>query len=192
MKPKFDWKKMQEYYDQGHTMKEVCEKFGISQQAVTKSRYFKTRTSEEQHAMAVKTRIQNGNHKHNEHTKKKLSEIAIKRGFGGKNYRKNFVYKGINLESSYELLLAKELDKNKINWIRPKRLYWIDATGKNRHYTPDFYLPDYNVYLDPKNDYLIKIDSEKIKLCSDQNNVIILVLSKKELLWETIQNKMRD
>lgn len=27
--------------------------------------------------------------------------------------------------------------------------------GIKHTYTPDFYLPEYNVYLDPKNDYLI-------------------------------------
>lgn len=192
MRTKFDWIKIQEYYDRGHTVKEVCAEFNISQQAVSKSKYFKSRPIEEQHAMAVATRKRNGTHTHNATTKEKLSRIAIQRGFGGKNYRKIFNYNGVILESTYELFLAKELDKNNISWIRPKRLYWIDKTGKQRHYTPDFYLVDYDIYLDPKNDYLIKIDSEKIILCSDQNNVKILILSKNELSWEIIKEKMRD
>lgn len=34
-------------------------------------------------------------------------------------------------------------------------VYW-DDDGKQRRYVPDFYLPKYDLYLDPKNDYLIK------------------------------------
>jgi two-component system chemotaxis sensor kinase CheA len=44
----------------------------------------------------------------------KIKAKAIERGFGGKNYRKTFEYNGIFLESSYELIVAKELDKNNI------------------------------------------------------------------------------
>jgi len=42
-----------------------------------------------------------------------------------------------------------------ILWVRPKSLpYEID--GKKRKYFPDFLLVDYGIYLDPKNDFLIK------------------------------------
>lgn len=56
--------------------------------------------------------------------------------------------------------------------------------GKQHRYTPDFYLPEYDIYLDPKNDYLINNinpslgynDVEKIKKVSTQNNIKILIL----------------
>lgn len=32
----------------------------------------------------------------------------------------------VNLDSSYERILAKILDDQKIKWIRPKPLIWVD------------------------------------------------------------------
>jgi hypothetical protein len=69
------------------------------------------------------------------------------------------------------LKLAISLDENNIKWDTCSRFNYIDRFGKSRTYTPDFYLIDYDVYLDPKNDFLINninpslgfSDKEKIK-----------------------------
>lgn len=50
-------------------------------------------------------------------------------------------------------------------------MFYTDNEGNLRYYYPDFYLEDYNVYLDPKNDYLLNnphsghnySDKDKIK-----------------------------
>lgn len=64
-----------------------------------------------------------------------------------KNFRgKNFIYKNINMDSSWEVELAKWLDRLDIKWIRPT---YIQLESKK--YYPDFYLPDLDIYLDPKN-----------------------------------------
>jgi len=186
-KSKYNWQEVQAYYDNGHSLEETAKHFGMQKGNLSKSRFFTSRTISEQRKMAVATRRKNDNYSHSAESKQKLSDIAIKRGFGGKNYRKTFEYKGTILESSYELKLAKELDNHGVLWIRPKRFHWIDSSGKQRHYTPDFYLIEYDIYLDPKNDYLIKIDSEKVRLCSEQNNVRIVVLSKQNLSWQAIK-----
>ena len=96
-------------------------------------------------------------------------------------------YKGILLDSSYESIVARSLDENSVKWCRPsKGLKWFDGK-QNRHYLPDFYLSDYDVYLDPKNDFLIKKDKIKIELTIQQNNVKILVLDKNNLTWDKIK-----
>lgn len=123
---------------------------------------------------------------HSEETKRKLSKIAIENGYGGKNYKNIQEYSGVRLESSYELKVAKKLDMNNINWIRPKRIRWVDSENKIRYYTPDFYLPNYDVYLDPKNDYLIKIDEDKIKRVMSQNCIRVIVLNKSSLDYNSI------
>ena len=186
MKNKYNWPEIQKYYDLGHSIAEVSEKFSVTKQMCMRSKHFTSRAKEDQSKMMVATRKNRGTNLHTQDTKNFLSAKAIERGFGGKNYRKTFEYNGVLLESSYELLLAKELDKNNIKWIRPKRLKWIDETGKQRHYTPDFYLTEFDIYLDPKNDYLIKIDSVKVRLCAIQNNVKIYVLNKSQLSWDYI------
>ena len=87
----------------------------------------------------------------------------------------------VNLDSSYERKVAKFLDLNKIEWIRPEPLLWIDLNGKEHHYFPDFYLPKYDVYLDPKNDYCFNVQKEKISYIKDHYQNVIF-LHKSELI----------
>jgi hypothetical protein len=69
----------------------------------------------------------------------------------------------VMLDSSWEVALAKRLDKLNVSWIRPKTpMIWIDSKGQSRHYFPDFYLPEYDLYLDPKNPLAIKAQEEKV------------------------------
>lgn len=64
-------------------------------------------------------------------------------------------------DSSWEDATAIRLDELNINWIRPEPIpYFID--GRVRNYFPDFYLPDYNTYIDPKNPYVEQKQKEKI------------------------------
>ena len=86
--------------------------------------------------------------------------------------------------------MAKSLDENNITWTRPEPLGWIDSNNIKHLYYPDFYLPDYNVYLDPKNSFLIKKDEEKINRTALQNKINIIVLTVDQLDWLTIKNKI--
>jgi len=134
-------------------------------------------------------------HPHTDETKKKLSEHAIKNGLGGVTQSRWIKYKDKILGSSYELKVAESLDKNGIKWDTCKRINYIDPHGKKRTYTPDIYLIDYDVYLDPKNDFLIEnvnprlgfTDTEKIKLVAQQNNIKIIILNKHQLEWNIIK-----
>lgn len=131
--------------------------------------------------------------KHTEEWKQKASERAKKQGFGGWHASRSFDYNGIRLDSSYEVKFAEDLDKNKIKWSRPKPLLYKLNDEEHRYY-PDFYLDDYGVYVDTKNDYLINhvnpkygiTDVEKINLVSQQNNVKIYILDKNNLLWSNL------
>jgi len=82
----------------------------------------------------------------------------------------------IMLDSSWEVALAKRLDYLNIDWIRPAvPMIWIDSKNQSRHYFPDFYLPKYNLYLDPKNPAAFKAQKEKIDwLLSNVENLIFL------------------
>lgn len=130
--------------------------------------------------------------KHTDETKRKLSESAKKHCLGGWHTSRTFDYKGIKLDSSYEVKFAEDLDKNNIKWSRPKPLLY-KLNGEEHRYYPDFYLYDYDVYVDTKNDYLINhvnpkygiTDVEKIHLVEQQNNVKIYILDKNNLLWSS-------
>ena len=135
---------------------------------------------------------------HTEEYKQRMRELAFERQLGGWHTSKTIDYKGIKLDSQYEFEVAKELDNNQVKWERPTYFLWEDSNGMKHRYYPDFYLPEYNVYLDPKNDYLINnkskrfgiTDVEKIEKVEQQNGIKIILLDKDNLTWESIKEKI--
>lgn len=79
-------------------------------------------------------------------------------------------------ESSYEVMLAEILNDLGIYWIRPNCLYYISDQDIQRRYHPDFYIPHFGLYLDPKNEFLIATDVDKISRAAVQNDVKIIVI----------------
>jgi hypothetical protein len=91
------------------------------------------------------------------------------------NRGKKCTYKGIAFDSLWEKKLAIFLDSKNINWERPiVSLPWFDYKGKQRKYFPDFYLSDYDIYLDPKNKQVQKDQKEKLKYIEENYNNIIV------------------
>lgn len=81
----------------------------------------------------------------------------------------------VNLDSSWEEALAIRLDELNVIWIRPDPIKWIDDNGITHNYFPDFYLVDFDVYLDPKNPYAIKAQESKIKCLTKQIKNLIII-----------------
>lgn len=86
-------------------------------------------------------------------------------------YYNKFIDETIVLESSWELRVAKLLDLKDIHWIRPNSLDWVDENNNVRQYYPDFYLKDYKLYLDPKNEYCMKLDKVKLSYIEKRYNI---------------------
>jgi hypothetical protein len=112
--------------------------------------------------------------KHSEKTKQVMSQKALQSKH--RRLKKGMIeYNGILLDSSWELELAKRLDELQIKWIRPDPMPWVDNKGLTHNYFPDFYLPEYDLYLDPKNPQAVKVQKQKLECISSQyKNVIIL------------------
>lgn len=83
----------------------------------------------------------------------------------------------VKLDSSWEEALAVRLDEINIEWIRPLPIKWIDENNIGHNYFPDFYLPNYDVYLDPKNPYAIKSQQKKLSLLTAQLKNLIIITS---------------
>lgn len=122
--------------------------------------------------------------------KNHLSSIAKLNGFGGyrenagrsKKFRVLDSYgKETVLQSSYELLCSNILNELNIKWIRPKAIKY-----DNKNYFADFYLTEYDIWLDPKNSYKAKQDKEKITKVIEQNNIKLFVLLEHEITKEYI------
>lgn len=111
---------------------------------------------------------------HTESSKQTMREKAL--ASNHRRLKKGVIeYKGILLDSSWELALAKRLDELQIKWIRPNPIPWVDEQGITHNYFADFYLSDYNLFLDPKNPYAIKSQKKKLKMLLRQyTNIIIL------------------
>lgn len=156
-----------------------------------KNRHFKA--AHENHCKMNPNAVPYKGHPHTAEEKLLLSIHARKNGLGGWHSSKSFLYNGVKLDSTYEVTFAQNLDENKIKWERPKPLLWKLDDVEHRYY-PDFFLPDYGVYVDTKNDYLINhinprfgiTDLEKIKLVESQNNVKVFVLDKNNLSWSSV------
>jgi len=95
-------------------------------------------------------------------------------------------------ESLFEVKLAESLNCNNILWDRPAFFLYVDSSGNQRRYYPDFYLPNANVYLDPKNSYLIKTDIDKIINTAKQNNIRIMILGEKYLNYALFKQYISD
>jgi hypothetical protein len=124
--------------------------------------------------------------------KERLSVIAKERGLGGyqplagrskKFYVLDSFGKKVCLQSSFELRCSELLNELKIKWIRPTALKY-----DNKNYFADFYLPEFNLYLDPKNNYKAKLDQTKIDKVKEQNNVKIVVLLEEHLTLDYIKS----
>lgn len=125
---------------------------------------------------------------HTEATKQKLSAIACARLVKHSKYSKNIAYRdGIILESTYELRVAEILDELGIEWQKVRRGFIWNDDGRVRRYIPDFYLPAYDLYLDPKNDYLVKKDERKIKSAMAINNIRVLVITNDQINKEFLR-----
>lgn len=119
--------------------------------------------------------------KHTEETKRIIQKKALLSKH--RRLKKGTVeYKGILLDSSWELALAKRLDDLNVKWVRPDPIQWIDKDGVKHNYFPDFYLPDYNKYLDPKNPHAVKVQEKKLKMLFQQHSNICIISSLEECM----------
>lgn len=113
---------------------------------------------------------------HTEKTKNKIREKAL--ASKHRRLRRKVVeYNGVLMDSTWELELAKRLDELKIKWSRPDPIPWIDEEGITHNYFPDFYLEDYDIFLDPKNPHALKVQKKKIKMLLEQYNNIVIIES---------------
>lgn len=123
--------------------------------------------------------------KHSEKSKEKISQAARNSNHRRlvRSTREYITISGdiVLLDSSWEEELARQLDKVGIVWERPVcPIKWVDKNNQIRNYFPDFYLPEFNVYLDPKNSEAYKNQEEKINWLLDNRSDIIFLNTLKE------------
>jgi hypothetical protein len=101
---------------------------------------------------------------------------------------KSILYKDMKFDSLWELKMVHFFEKNNINYIIPPSITWTDRNSKTHKYFPDFYIPDLNLYVDPKNPIVIIQQKEKLEIVS---SIINLVYGDLKYLKYTILLKWR-
>jgi hypothetical protein len=74
---------------------------------------------------------------------------------------KNIDYNGVKLKGKWELIVAKWLDDNQIKWEHETKSFEYEWNGI-RNYYPDFYLPDFDFFIEVKG-YVTDRDLSKWK-----------------------------
>ena len=117
--------------------------------------------------------------KHTKETKEKISKTmqqVVKDkpdSYNGVNINgkvKKYKYKNVSLDGTWELTFAQYLDKNNIKWERPCKGFEYIWNNDKHIYYPDFYLIDYNIYIEIKG---FETERDYIKWKSLSNLIII-------------------
>lgn len=126
---------------------------------------------------SLESKMRNGTLKHTEEGRENCKAAAL----NSKHQRKmrnshTFVDKNgrqFTFDSSWEDALAIRLDSLGVNWTRPEPIRY-ELEGKFRNYFPDFYLPDHDLYIDPKNEYCQRLQKPKLDIVSKMINLLII------------------
>jgi hypothetical protein len=144
----------------------------------------------------IKIGLKHKGKKISDEQKKKLSLARSKNleelGVGGFKNIKWYKIKNINDEEfivrgTWELKVAEILNSNNILWIRKIYLNYIDNNQVVRTYTPDFYLPNYNKYLEIKGFFSDK-DKIKLNLILEQKKIDLLLIRGSNINDDLVKN----
>lgn len=86
------------------------------------------------------------------------------------------IYKGYKMDSGAELAFAQLLDSHNITWIKnsTKFFTFIDSKGVVRKYYPDFYLTEYDHWVEIKGKRYIREDDD-LRLKSVGDNIELIM-----------------
>ena len=119
-----------------------------------------------------------------ERTRERISKVMCEKAKGG--YQHVGFYKAldclgnsISVRGTWELLVANWLTEHKIDWRRGGRLNY-QKEGRSRYYSPDFYLPEQNLFIEVKGHFPSR-DRKKTVLAVEQNKCGLLLFFKQAI-----------
>jgi hypothetical protein len=176
-----NWIECQKLHDLGLTWSDLIKK-GFPHNGMSwavKNGKLKMRTISESQKLAWKCGKQNPEiYRTNEH-RKKMSKFGGYREKAGRIKGKWYVDEYGNkywLQGSWEWRLADFLNSKNIKWEKNKIGYKYLYENKERHYYPDFYLRDFNIFIEVKG-YETEKDREKWK----QFPFLLIIVKKNEI-----------
>jgi len=81
-------------------------------------------------------------------------QAALNVRYGGEpRWSRPTEYRGVVFDSTWEAAFAQRCDALSVKWVRPDLGFPYYWKGRPHKYYPDFYLPDYNLYVETKGYY---------------------------------------
>lgn len=157
-----NWEEIQAYYDDKHTYRDVQEKYNITSNRLAryiKEGFLKTRKGSETARLRGKFDNLKLPKSQKENISKGLSKAIVE---GRIKYRSDGhrffkIYHHTSwlgneevLHAGWELKVAKYMDEHKIHWCKSKEHFTYVFEGQNHEYFPDFYLKDYDLFIEVK------------------------------------------
>jgi|APSaa5957512535_1039671.scaffolds.fasta_scaffold35462_2 hypothetical protein len=160
-------------YNQGKSMREISSVSPLTQSDHMRANrlgFIVARTLSEAGKLALE---KYGPNRPNDEANKRLSIIQSTNNRGGRS--KWFTVAGKKVQGTWEQKFAMFLEERKIEWERCKPWKYT-IKDKEKHYTPDFFLPELNLFIEIKG-YWWGNDKEKMievqKQHKDKNILII-------------------
>lgn len=161
-----DWKTIQAMYDAGASTTEIGVKYGLSPTHIStaaKMNLFKPRSRNESRLL----RLQKGlteQPRHTEESRNNISKAMRKAVLEGRHQytrpygTKMTIYKMNNntcgrlenLHCGWEKQVAEYMSLNNIKWCKPTQSFTYTFNDVKHEYFPDFFLPDYNAFIEVK------------------------------------------
>lgn len=117
------------------------------------------------------------------HTLKTKEVISKKLSINNRGGRcKWFLVNGQKVQGTWERDIAQKLTELGIEWEKIKlgnMSIPYEMEGKKRYYTPDFYLPDFNIFLEVKGFWWGR-DREKMNIVMSQTNRNIIIIEEEK------------
>lgn len=122
-----------------------------------------------------------------EETRKKLSNSRLKYLESGKSHVKWFAFsvngKELKVQGTWEKRLAEKLNSLNILWERKILIY-----SKYRKYTPDFYIPKFDIYIEVKGFFYEKDKVKMFKVLDEHQNLKLKIIEN----INTIENILNE
>lgn len=173
--------KIADLYEQGYSWRDII-KLGFTTTQYIRSRdlgYLKPRSLKQAKKLCLE---KYGPNQMGKEARTRLSKRQSEHNSGGKC--KWFTVANKKVQGTWEKNLAEAFEELNITWERCKPwMYTIN--NETKRYTPDFYLPDYDLYIEVKG-YWWGNDKEKMQVVMEQHQNKKIQLIEKELYKQLI------
>lgn len=144
---RYDWSVLQKEYDNGLSYRDLEFKYGVTANSIIAAQKRGVFTPRSRSEAGVLRNKRYGPNIMSDEAKERVSKWMSENNPGGKS--KWYEVNGIKVQGTWERDFAHLLTEQNIKWQRGKPIPYIISDNK-KHYTPDFYLPEYNVYIEIK------------------------------------------